>query len=413
MKVKIIGWLHEDVDLTLKRELLLRDGERILKCIIPENAIIGETKLLHESLIEVKGEVKGDRLYAKEVKILIKPLIREHPKIEPLPEEDPEKIAKYSYLYIRHPKIVKILKVQHWLLHYIREFLSSKGFIEVLSPMISPCSDPGLRGARKLHTKYYGATYELMSSIIMFKQSSVASLKKIFFVARNVREEPVENLKTGRHLCEFTQVDVEWAHASMHKTMELCEELICYTIRKLLENETTKAIIEEFNPKLEVPKRPFKKLTYDEAVEIVEKLGCKIERGKELPQEGEAKISEYFGEFLWITYYPKTSRGFYYMEEPTKPGYNRDFNLLAPKGYGEIADGGEREYRYDKIVERLKMLGEDLSKYKWFLTLAKIGIPPSSGFGLGVERFTRYVLGLKYIWLAVPFPKPPGIVGAP
>ncbi len=402
--VRILAWIHD-----IKRDekgtiITLRDASCLRTLKLKSKNPLG--KLTKESLIYIKGKLSGEELVIDSYNILVKAPEKLPVNIDVLPK-DPKVFARYSYLLIRSPRYAKVLKLQQWIVHYAREFLYKEGFVELLSPMISPCSDPGLRGAKKLRTKLYGEEYELMSSVIMFKQSAVSAFEKVFFVARNVREEPPENCNTGRHLCEFTQIDIEWAFKGMYDVMRLCEKMLVYVISKLKKRHYD--LLKEFNPDLEVPKTPFKILTYDEAVEELRKLGIETPKGKELTQEGERKLSEVYGGPLWIVHYPTSSRGFYYMEEPTRPGYNRDFNLLLPKGYGEVVDGGEREYRYEKIVERIKFMGEDPARYKWFLELARIGIPPSAGFGLGVERLTRYILSLEHIWEAVPFPKIPGI----
>ncbi|RLE54882.1 MAG: aspartate--ammonia ligase [Thermoprotei archaeon] len=409
-EVELLAWVHDLKFVGDRCILELRDSTGVASFIVPQVEVV--RNLTRESLVYVKGFVEGDVLKVCELRTIVKAPPELPVDLKEVDPSDVRKFARYSYFIIRSPKYANVLKIQQWVLYYVRDFLIKSGFVELLPPIISPCSDPGLRGARKLKTKLYGYEYELMSSVIMFKQAAVASLEKIFFVARNVREEPLENMHTGRHLCEFTQVDVEWAYASMWDVMKLCEDLVVYTMEKVL--ETCRDVVMKFNPSLKVPKKPFKVLTYDEATDILRKLGIETPKGHELTQEGETKLSEYLGdEPFWIIKYPKTSRGFYYLEDPEKPGYNRDFNLILPCGFGEVVDGGEREYRYDKIVERLRQMGEDLERYSWFLELAKIGIPPSAGFGLGVERFTRYILGLRYVWEAVPFPKVPGIVPTP
>ena len=408
--VTFLAWLHGLKSGESGLIIKLRDGSgvREYKATGKVESLKGLTK---ESLIVLRGKVKGEELYVEDLDV-----VERAPPSLPLDPEDPspakvDAFTRYSYLVIRSPKYMKVLKAQQEILKYIREFLYGKGFTELLSPMISPCSDPGLRGAKKLKTTFYGETYELMSSVIMFKQASVAALERVFFVARNVREEPPENVKTGRHLCEFTQIDVEWAFASMWDAMKLGEELVKYVIERFSDEHGS--LLKEFGRELEAPKAPFKVLSYDEAVRELEKVGIKTPKGKELTFGGEAKLPELYGSPVWIIMYPKESRGFYYIEDEEKKGYNRDFNLVLPEGCGEVIDGGEREYRYEKIVERIKLMGEDPKNYSWFLELAKIGIPPSSGFGLGLERFTRYILGLKYVWEASLFPKVPGIAFSP
>ncbi len=323
----------------------------------------------------------------------------------------PREFARHSYVALRLPRYQKILRVQHIMLKSLRRFLDERGFTELLPPVISTASDPGLRGAGTLKTKLYGETYEVLSSTIMFRQIAATALEKIYFITRNVREEPPENAATWRHLVEFTQLNVEWAGASMDDVMKLAEELVYKVCIDVLADAGD--IIREFNPGIKCPTPPFKRLTYREAIKLAERLGERVPNGVELTRKAEEAISKHYDEPFWIVNYPSSVRGFHYLRDPSNPSVNKDFNLILPLGYGEVIDGGEREYRYEEIVARIKSLGEKLSKYSWFLEALKIGIAPSAGFGLGIERLTRYLLGLKYIWEATPFPKPPGVTGAP
>jgi len=323
----------------------------------------------------------------------------------------PEVFTKYSWLWMRFPRYSKVVRFQHMLLKSLRDILDSEGFVELLPPILNLASDPGLRGAKKVAVSVYGSRYELCSSTIMYKQLAATALGKMYFVARNVREEPVENVRTGRHLTEFTQLDLEWAGASMNDVINLGEKLIYESCLEVSEN--AKEIIEEFNPRLKCFKPPYEKITFSEALSIVRGLGLVVSDFRELPQEAEELLSVRVGKPFWLIKFPTSGRGFYYMPDEEEPGKNQDFNLIMPGGYGELIDGGVREYRYERVVERLKELGEDLSKYSWFLEALRFGIAPTAGFGLGVERYTRYLLNLKYIWEAVPFPKPPGVVDAP
>ncbi len=103
------------------------------------------------------------------------------------------------------------------------------------------------------------------------------------------------------------------------------------------------------------------------------------------------------------------ARGFYDREDPGRPGVLRDFDMLYPEGYGEAASGAEREHEVDKVLARMKESGEDPAQYGWYVDMLRYGVAPSSGFGIGVERLTRYVCGLGAVWEARPFPKVAGI----
>jgi len=155
---------------------------------------------------------------------------------------------------------------------------------------------------------------------------------------------------------------------------------------------------------LKVPSLPFKKITHKEAVDLAKKLGFEVFYDKEIPWEAERAISIQFGEPFFIKFYPKGSRGFYDKEDG---GFLLDFDLLYPEGFGEAISGSEREYEYKKVLEKLKKT-KDVEKFELYLEILKRGIKPTAGFGIGLERLTRYICGLEHIQDAAPFSKLPG-----
>ncbi|MEM5766086.1 MAG: asparagine synthetase A [Candidatus Aenigmatarchaeota archaeon] len=314
---------------------------------------------------------------------------------------------KYRYITLKHPKMVAMLKIQDEILTAIREFLRKHGFIEILAPIIGPATDPGIRGAKQVMINFYGQKFRLMSSMILYKQMAISSINKIFSLSPNIRIEPIKSAQTGRHLAEFRQIDLEEAYATYEDSMYLGEKMIVYVLKDLKKKCFKELKI--FNRNIKIPKTPFKRLTHHQAVEAVRKLGFKMGDEEEIPWEAEEALSAQNSEPFWITDYPLKARGFYYLEDP-KTKRLRDFDLILPEGFGEVISGGEREHEYQKVVERMKKTGENPKKYKWYLGMLKAGIPPSSGFGIGVERLTRWVCGIEKIWEAVPFPKVPGIV---
>jgi len=324
-----------------------------------------------------------------------------------MPSDSLESI-KRRYIAIRQPKIVCALKIQDQIISSIRDYLRRGGFIEILAPIIGPVTDPGIRGAKQVCIDYYGANFKVMSSMILYKQMAITSLAKIFAFSPNIRIESLETIKTKRHLTEFRQVDIEEACVTYNQIMKLGERMLHHVIEDLKRKREKE--LKELGRNLETPSIPFKKYTYHEAVEILKSLGFNLKLGEEVPWEAEEKLSAVHKEPFWITDYPTTARGFYYLEHPDQQGILRDFDLLYPEGYGEAVSGGEREHRYEKIVERIKHGGEDPNNYAWYLEMLKEGVPPSAGFGIGIERLTRYICGIENIWEAVPFPKVAGII---
>lgn len=314
-----------------------------------------------------------------------------------------------SWLMVREPRMKAVLEVQAAACRAIREFLDARGYTEVLPPIIGPVTDPGIRGAKQAVVDFYGREYRVMSSAILYKQMMAASLGRMYFLSPNVRLEPPETLGTGRHLVEFVQADVEIAHASYGDAMRLAEELLVHVI--IAVRERCGGALERLGRELRVPRVPFARISYEEALRRLGEKGRHVPHGVEIPWEEERLLSEDFDEPFFVYDYPKGARGFYDREDPRRPGLLRDFDLLYPQGYGEAASGAEREYEYEKVVARIRNQGEDPAKYGWYLEMLREGIPPTAGFGMGIERLTRFICGRpsEPIWLFRPYPKLPAL----
>ncbi len=301
-----------------------------------------------------------------------------------------------------------MLRIQDEILSAIRDFLRRNGFIEILAPIIGPVTDPGIRGAKQVSLDYYGTSFKVMSSMILYKQMVVSSLEKIFAISPNIRLESVASVATERHLAEFRQVDLEQAHATYYDVMRVAERLVQYVCKRVLKRCTGE--VETFERRLRTPTLPFRKLTYKEALDTLAEKGLEVEYGKEIPWLEEKALSAMFQEPFFVVDYPLTARGFYDREDPKRSGVLRDFDLLYPEGFGEAVSGGEREHTFKGVIKRMQLTSEDPAAYDWYLEMLKDGVSPSAGFGIGVERLTRWICGLRAIWEAVPFPKVPGIV---
>jgi asparaginyl-tRNA synthetase len=355
-------------------------------------------------------------LCINEIRVVHTPLSEEHSCIDSIIDlpRDPIEYTRYYYKYVKHPSVLRSIITYSSILGYMRKYLVEKGFIELPSPIIGHVSDPGLRGARKAVIELYGGLFEVQSSLIMYKQLYASILERVFYTARNLRLEPVENAYTGRHLVEFTQIDVEEASSNPEEAMRLGERALYYVVKKILNEYSYLFKPSELERvEKEIIKPPYPRIKYDEALEELSKLGYRVKKGEELPFEVEAKLADKLGTPVWITEFPVKARGFYYLENPEKPGYNLDYNLILPSGHGEVLDGGCREYRYERLVEKINSIhGEPPGKYQWFLELARSGeIRPTCGWGIGVERLVKYLLNLDHIAYATPHPRIPGVVG--
>jgi asparaginyl-tRNA synthetase len=313
--------------------------------------------------------------------------------------------------HLTSPVTQAALRIQNSITTATREYLGMNGFVELQPPLIGPVTDPGCRGAKQVDVDYYGHKYKMMTSVILYKQASLLAFDKIFYVAPNVRLEPLETSTTGRHLVEFTQIDVEVARASREDVLDLAQGLlrhvVTYTLR---ESKVDLAALgrdpEAFAPMLA---EDFERMTHRDAVARLQGLRHGQSADAEIDWQGEKLISEQTNRPFFIVDYPKGSRGFTDGESSVEPGVLRNFDLVASDGFGELASGGERTHEYKRLIERMRETGENPAKYAWYLDIAREGLPPSAGFGLGLERVTRYLAGLDAVWQVNAYPKLPGI----
>lgn len=291
--------------------------------------------------------------------------------------------------------VKRAIMVQSTIRQALRESLVSRGFVEIPPVIISPLTDPLNHPVYDPHISCYGSDMWLTKSMIFHKQIAVQELKKIFIMSPNIRLETDEKASSGRHLYEFTQVDIEALETPRESMMRLAEGIINEAIAEVMKRNADD--LRFFGRRLHVFKTPFREITYREAES---KYGASFEK----------EVSAGSKDPVWITDIPLEAREFYDREYDDKKGILRDMDLLWPEGFQEAISGGEREFQFEKIVDRIHRKGQDEKQFEWFLEMARSGIKMSSGFGIGVERFTRYVCGLDHVSDTTPFPKIPGKV---
>ena len=322
--------------------------------------------------------------------------------------EEVRNLVLHRYRSIRTERARAILHVQHHLSQAIRRFLDRERFVELLAPIVGPVTDPGIRGAGVLNVSFYGKPYVVMTSMILYKQMAVASIPRVYSFSPNVRLEPSQTRHTRRHLAEFYQVDLEVAQGTCERLMDLGDALLASVLRSV--SRKCRPHLEMLGRSLQLPPRHLPRISHTEALDILRGQGLKMNPADELSWKAERHLSRLFESPFWVTDYPVGSRSFYYLQDSSRPDFLRSMDLLLPDGYGELASGGEREYTEAGVLRQMQRTGEDPARYGWYLEMLREGIPPSAGFGFGVERLTRYVCGVAHIWECSPFPKVPGIV---
>jgi len=157
--------------------------------------------------------------------------------------------------------------------------------------------------------------------------------------------------------------------------------------------------------KLARVKTPFPRITYDEAVRLVQKSRRDFKWGNDMVYEDETVVTESFNQPFFVSHFPKGVKAFYHMPDPKNPKVTLSVDLLAPEGYGEITGGGQRIHDLNLLLARIKEEGMNAEDYKWYVDLRRYGTVPHSGFGLGIERTLAWMCKLEHIRDAIAFPR--------
>jgi len=201
-------------------------------------------------------------------------------------------------------------------------------------------------------------------------------------------------------------VEAEMAFYDNGKNLSLQEEFVEYIVAWILEKSKKELeFLERDITKLEKIKRPFPRMSYDDAIKLLKEKGSKIEGGSDLGGDDETILSNLYEKPLFICNYPKKTKAFYMKPHPQRADLVLCADLLAPEGYGEIIGGSQRNDDYDSLVQRIEEENLPLDAYKWYLDLRKYGSVPHSGFGLGVERTLAWICKLPHIRETIPFPR--------
>ncbi|HDJ66629.1 MAG TPA: asparagine synthetase [Nitrososphaeria archaeon] len=316
-------------------------------------------------------------------------------ELESFPEL--EKVASVERL--RDEKKRVIFRVKTEVLKTMTNDLLEKGFYWILPVMLARATDPlwpdpGASIEKRIELEIYGVKVRTMQSMILHKRVLVSlGPEKFFIYSPNIRIERRERALTGRHLYEFTQLEVEMAYAKMEDVFRVYEDLIAKSIKVVKERlgDELKFLRRD---SIKIPETPFKVF---KRREIEEKYGT----------DWELKLSRDLKDPAWVTDIPRE----FYDYEDEEAGEWRNFDLILPEGYGEVISGAEREYEYEKMLKKIERDGLRKEDYEFILSLAKRGLlKPSAGAGLGVERFIAYICGVRHVAEVQPFPRMPGIV---
>ena len=246
-------------------------------------------------------------------------------------------------------------------------------------------------------------TAYLTQSGQLYNEANAMALGRVYCFGPTFR---AEKSKTRRHLTEFWMVEPEVAYATLDDVIDLGEALVCDVIARVLERRRAELkALERDTTKLERVKPPFPRVSYDEAVRILNEKGQTFEWGGDLGGTDETVLSEQFDRPIAVHRYPSQIKAFYMKPDPARPEVALCVDFLAPEGYGEIIGGGQRLDDYDLLLQRIHEHKLPQEAFEWYLDLRRFGSVPHGGFGMGVERVVSWICGLEHLREAIPYPR--------
>ena len=410
-EVTVAGWVQ-----TIRKKgkiafILLRDKGGVIQVTALKNEMGEEeynrlTKVQRESVIAVKGNVQKSEYVKKGFEILPVEWELLNEADAPLPMGVVDKVnveldtrLDNRFMDLRREEVKAIFELKAIMLSAIRKNLEKKGFTEVQTPKILKAGAEG--GATLFKLDYFGENAYLAQSPQLFKQILMSTgLERVYEIAPAFRAELSD---TTRHLSEFTSLDFEMSFIqSQDDVMDAVEEMLDSAIKAAIENG--KSQLELLGIELKAPKRPCPHITFEDAKAMLLKKGKKIEN--DLDTEGEKILGDIMSEkgfdAYFVVEYPEEEKPFYIMEKDGTPwSYSFD---LEYKGQ-ELASGGQREHRPERLKERMKKKGLNPEDFEFYLKAFRYGMPPHGGIGLGIERLIEKALCLGNVRETTIFPR--------
>ncbi len=409
--VKIAGWVDEKRDLGNLTFILLRDAKgRIQVTAKKGNPVLEKIKdLRKESVVCIEGSAVESKASPGGVEIVPSSveILANVSDIIPIEMNDNiqtnlDTRLDYRPLDLRSRNNQAIFRIQSMLIQEIQDFFKKEEFTQIFTPCIMGVAAES--GSEVFPVVYYDKEAFLRQDPQLHRQLTIAGgFERIYEVGPSWRAELSH---TTRHLCEHRTCVAEMAFIKdEYDIIRLEQEMVKYAMRKLAKD--CEAELEMFGVKIDVPDK-FPVLEFPEIYEILDGLGFKIEHGQDYGTEEEKALGDYVkkkhkSDFFFVNRFPFNVKPFYVMRVDEDPQWARSIDLIY-RGV-ELSSGGQREHRYDKIIEQAKIKKMNIDNIKWFSDFFKYGIPPHGGFSIGFERLTKQLLELTNVREAVLFPR--------
>ena len=411
--VEIPGWLYNLRKSGKIAFPLLRDGTGVMQCVAVKSNLdekLFETikDLTQESSLIVRGKIRAEQRApgGYEMDVEAAEIVQRVPESDPYPitpkEHGTDFLMDHRHLWLRSKRQHAIIRVRHQVIKSIRDYFDSHGFTLVDTPIFTPAACEGTTTLFEVDYFEDEKVY-LTQSGQLYNEADAMAFGKVYCFGPTFR---AEKSKTRRHLTEFWMVEPEMAYATLEDVKQVGEELIVYVVSQVLEHRRPELqALERDIGKLETIQPPFPRMSYDEAVKILQKKGSEIQWGGDFGGTDETLIAEDYDRPVMIDRYPSQVKAFYFQPDAERPELALGVDFIAPEGYGEIIGGGQRIHDLDLLLKRLEEHKLPREAFNWYIDLRKYGTAPHAGFGMGVERFVAWMCGLEHIRETIAFPR--------
>jgi len=407
--VTVNGWLYNKRTSGKLQFPIIRDGSGFVQCVVSKKEVSEESwsdsdRATQESTVTVTGNVVaeprapgGVEMHVSEFKVI--GLAEPYP-ISPK-EHGTDFLMNHRHLWLRSMKQHHVLFVRNEVEKAIRDFFYDRDFVLIDSPILTANAAEGT--STLFETDYFGEKAYLSQSGQLYLEPAAAAFGKVYCFGPTFR---AEKSKTRRHLTEFWMVEPEVAFLEFDGLQELAEEFIEYIVGRVLENcpEALKQLERDVT-KLENVKRPFPRISYRDAIELLKSKGMPANFGDDIGGDEETVIANSFDRPVIITRYPVGIKAFYMKPDPSDPEVALAMDMIAPEGYGEIIGGSQRIDDYDLLVQRIEEHKLPMDAFQWYLDVRRYGTFPHSGFGMGIERCVAWMTGVPHLRETIPYPR--------
>lgn len=402
-QIVIGGWVEDLRKLGKMSFLTIRDVTGLAQVIVKDITLPED--LTRQTVIMVQGVVQSTKardfsyeIKAEAIDILTKAV---HPlPIDPIGrlESNIDNRLNSRALDLRNQRVAAIFKIRSAVLASLRKTFLEKKFIEITTPKIIGSASEG--GANLFSLEYFGKKAYLAQSPQLYKEQMTIGLERVFEIASFYR---AEKSHTGRHLSEFTSIDLEAAFMDYTDVIQILEELVVQVFRDVIANCQKELAILERN--LEIPKTPFDRVTYSQLIDELKTKGVELKWGDDLLDSHLKLVGESHPSLFFLLDWPMALKPFYIHPKDDDPKISRSFDLQY--GHLELSSGGRRLHDPATLKARIAEQGLDPSTFEDHLRAFDWGMPPHSGWGMGLDRLMTVLVGTDNVREVVLYPRDP------